>query len=302
MSKTFAPRVSKRERTTIDLTEKVDLKKDYYQLLEERNFLRGAILEVLHLKEISVLEQVRTKFNDSSLKELAENIKINGLIQPLVVHRDNRGKYTLICGERRFRAMTLNGQVEAPCFVLEGKTHDELMAIQFSENSSREQLHYIDKADGIFNYQQETGASERKIVAALGISKTEVHRSLLIAKLPKRLKEAAKQFNTEKYVLLELDALPPSPLKMRLEDHVLTGKITKRAQLKKSMNNGGRILHSIPAEPKKKVVVSKKQKSVTAAMFIKAMKSKSSTLGLDEDTQALLNKLVKETKDLIELQ
>ena len=81
------------------------------------------------------------------------------------------------------------------------------MAIQFSENSSREALHYIDKADGILNYQKATAASERKITAALGISKSEIHRSLLIARLPEKIKEAAKRFNVEKYVLLEFDAL-----------------------------------------------------------------------------------------------
>ena len=80
------------------------------------------------------------------------------------------------------------------------------MAIQFSENSSRENLHFIDKADGILNYQMATNVSERKITAALGISKSEVHRSLLLAKLPKKLKHAAKEFNIEKYVLLEFDA------------------------------------------------------------------------------------------------
>ena len=80
----------------------------------------------------------------------------------------------------------------APCFVLEDKTADELMAIQFSENSSREALHYVDKADGILNYQKATKSSERKICKALEISKTEVHRSLIIGKLPKRIREAAK--------------------------------------------------------------------------------------------------------------
>jgi len=190
MSKTFAARVSKKERKTIDLSEKVG--REIFKISDER-LLQGAKLDEIFLKNIVVKEQVRTKFNDESIKDLAKNIEINGLIQPLVLHKDKNGSYRLICGERRFRALSFNKAEKAPCFVLENKTEEELMAIQFSENSSREELHWVDKADGILNYQIATEASERKIQAALGISKSEVHRSLLIAKMPKNLKEAAKK-------------------------------------------------------------------------------------------------------------
>ena len=66
-----------------------------------------------------------------------------------------------------YRAMTSIDVDSAPCFVLENKSANELMAIQFSENSSREALHYIDKADGILSYQKATKVSERKICRAL---------------------------------------------------------------------------------------------------------------------------------------
>ncbi|MFW5887455.1 MAG: ParB/RepB/Spo0J family partition protein [Bacteriovoracia bacterium] len=298
MAKNFTPRVSKKNRKTVDLSSKVELKRDFYKMMEDRQFLKGAMLEVLPLKNIEVRAQVRTKFNDSSLKELAENIKVNGLIQPLVVHQE-KDRYILICGERRFRAMSLIEMAEAPCFILQDKTHEELMAIQFSENSSREQLHYIDKADGIYDFQKATGSSERKIVAALGISKTEVHRSLLIAKLPKKFKEAAKQYNIEKYVLLELDALEKSPFKTKLESAVLSGQIIKRAQLKKAIREGSVVITKSKATPVQKS--RKKRKSATAAMFIKAMQAKSKSMKLDKDTQKLLKSLVDDTKDMIEL-
>ena len=185
MTKKFNARVSKRERKTIDMSQ--NLTRDLFKYADQK-LLEGARLEEVYLKHIVVKEQVRTKFNDSSIKDLAENIRVNGLIQPLVLHRDENGKDTLVCGERRYRAMsTLDDMEKCPCFILEGKSPQELMAIQFSENSSREELHYIDKADGILNYQKATKASERKITAALGISKSEVHRSLLIAKMPKKI-------------------------------------------------------------------------------------------------------------------
>lgn len=292
MSKTFAARVSKKERTTIDLSEK--LGRDIFKISDER-LLQGAKLAEITIKEIIVKEQVRTKFNDDSIKDLAKNIEINGLIQPLVLHHDKNGRYRLICGERRYRALSYNKAEKAPCFVLENKTEEELMAIQFSENSSREELHYVDKADGILNYQIATEASERKIQAALGISKSEVHRSLLIAKMPRPLKEAAKKHDIEKYVLLEWDALENGSLKNDVEKKILAGEITKRSELARIISSGGLLKAS-----KKTPLKSSLPKGITANAFLKAMSSKSKDLNLDKKTQELLRTLVEETKEMMD--
>lgn len=291
MAKKFAPRVSKRLRTKLDLSEK--LNRDLLSQIGDSTLLKGAKLEELDLKLIAVKDQVRTKFNDSSIKELAENIRSNGLIQPLVLHY-KRGKYTLICGERRYRAMSSIKMKSAPCFILENKTDDELMAIQFSENSSREALHYIDKADGILNYQKTTKASERKITAALGISKSEVHRSLLIAKLPKKIKEAAKNFNIEKYVLLEWDSLPDGAIKKKTKTALINGEITKRAQFKKISKSG----ELVKAGKKSESI--KMPTGMTANALLKLMNTTSKNMKMDKKTKTALNKLLKETRDLVD--
>ncbi len=293
MAKSFAARVSKKDRTTIDLSDR--LGRDVFKISDEK-LLQGAKLDKIKLKDIQVKDQVRTKFNDDSIKELAKNIEVNGLIQPLVLHLDKKtGKYTLICGERRFRALSFNKAEEAPCFVLENKSEQELMAIQFSENSSREELHYIDKADGILNYQIATDASERKIQAALGISKSEVHRSLLIAKLPDNIKEAAKKHDIEKYVLLEWDAIQKGSLRNDVEKKIVNGDITKRSELQKVINHGGLLKASKKTETKATL-----PKGLTANAFLKAMQSKSKDMKLDKKTQDLLKTLVAETREMID--
>ncbi|MFZ4712663.1 MAG: ParB/RepB/Spo0J family partition protein [Bacteriovoracaceae bacterium] len=294
MSKNFAPRMKKNERSKIDLTG--NLSKDIFRVSDDK-LLRGAMLQTLRLSKVTVRDQVRTKFNEDSLRELADNIKVNGLIQPLVVHREE-DKFVLICGERRYRAMHLIPFDEAPCFILENKSEEELMAIQFSENSAREELHYVDKADGILNYQLATGASERKIQAALGISKSEVHRSLLLAKLPYALKEAAKKFNIEKYVLLEFDAILDKAIKKELEMFILDGKMTKRNELRRALSQ------RLPAHamPKFDDLEAKRTRTnVSASLFIKAMKSKSKDMNLDKETQKILSNLMEETKDLVDM-
>lgn len=294
MAKKFQSRVSKRNRKTIDMSTNLD--RDLFKIAEDR-LLQGARLESFKLKDIKVKEQVRTKFNDSSIRELAENIKANGLIQPLVLHKDG-DRYLLICGERRYRAMsTIDDMESCPCFILEDKTEDELMAIQFSENSAREALHYIDKADGILNYQKATKASERKIVAALGISKSEVHRSLLIAKLTKRVKEAAKRYNTEKYVLLEFHAMERGELRKEVEKKIISGELIKRSQLKRILNKGT-VAHA------RKKISSKKKPAVPAGLsanaFLKAMQSKTKEMDIDPEVLKALKTLVNETKDMVD--
>lgn len=289
MAKQFAARVSKRERNVKDIASHID--PSIFQFNDDK-LLKGAQLDTIDLSKITVKKQVRTKFNDDSIKELAANIKENGLIQPLVVHRD-KDKYVLICGERRFRAMsTISDMKKAPCFILENKSPEELMAIQFSENSAREQLHYIDQADSIFGYKKLTGASERKIQAALGISKSEVHRCLLIAKLPKTLKEAAKMHNIEKYVLLEWDALDSGTIRTNLRKDIIAGKITKRIQLKKAVTSAGGVINAGKKTPKN---------NASANLLIKVMKEKSKDMKLDKKSQQLLKQLMEDAKDMVDI-
>jgi ParB family chromosome partitioning protein len=266
MAKDFSPRVTKRERKVTDITSGID---ERILRANDQKLLRGAQLASIALADIEVREQVRTKFNDESLRELGENIKVNGLIQPLVLHRENN-KFVLICGERRYRAMTMIEMREAPCFILENKTKEELMAIQFSENQAREELHYIDQADSIYGYQKLTGTSERKITAALGISKSEVHRCLMIAKLPKDLKEAAKKFNTEKYVLLEWDELPKNEFRDEIKGRILVGDITKRVQLKRVISQ----LQIVKPKKKRDDSVEKLMKVLKTQMKDPAMKAR----------------------------
>ncbi len=266
MAKDFSPRVTKRERKVTDITSGID---ERILRANDQKLLRGAQLANIQLNDIEVRDQVRTKFNDESLRELGENIKVNGLIQPLVLHRDGN-KFVLICGERRFRAMTMIEMKEAPCFILENKTKEELMAIQFSENQAREDLHYIDQADSIYGYQKLTGTSERKITAALGISKSEVHRCLMIAKLPRELKEAAKKFNTEKYVLLEWDELPRNEFKDEIKGRILAGDITKRVQLKRVISQ----LQIVKPKKKRDDSVEKLMKVLKTQMKDPAMKAR----------------------------
>lgn len=298
MAKQFSARVTKKERVRKDISGHLD--QSIFKINDEK-LLKGAQLDNVRLDKIEVKKQVRTKFNDDSIKELAENIKENGLIQPLVLHREG-SKYVLICGERRFRAMsTLKDMTHAPCFILENKSPEELMAIQFSENSAREQLHYIDQADSIWGYKKLTGASERKIQSSLGISKSEVHRCLLIAKLPKAIKEAAKEHNTEKYVLLEWDAITAGKAKKDILDLITSGKVRKRTELRKAISAHDAVIKT--ATKASKTAKNNKVASDVAAnaeLLLQAMQGKKSGLKMGRKEQAMLKQLMMQAQELAE--
>ena len=88
--------------------------------------------------------QPRLEFNDDALMDLAQSIRENGLIQPLTV-REVDGKYQIVAGERRFRAMKLNGAVEIPAIVMDAN-EIQMAEMALVENIQRENLSAIEEA------------------------------------------------------------------------------------------------------------------------------------------------------------
>jgi hypothetical protein len=112
------------------------------------------------------------------------------------------------------------------------------LIVQF--NSEKEELHYTDAAKLLFQIKCLSNMSERDLVNHLDLSKSEVHRMVIIGRQSTPILDAAKEFNIEKYVLLEWDELHfLEPKKKVIERMILDGTMTKREQLQ-SMINGRR--------------------------------------------------------------
>lgn len=89
--------------------------------------------------------QPRLEFDDDALMDLAQSIRENGLIQPITV-RESNGKYQIIAGERRFRAMRLNGAVEVLANVMDAN-EIQMAEMALVENIQRENLSAIEEAN-----------------------------------------------------------------------------------------------------------------------------------------------------------
>ncbi len=148
--------------------------------------------------------QPRQNFDEEKLNELAESIKLYGVLSPILVRSGQLpGRYTLISGERRFRAAHLAGLSSIPAIVNQSEDVDgRNLAIQLVENLQRDDLSPIERAHAIGALRDAHSLSVRDIADKLSISKSAVQRSLDILQLPHDLLNALKAGASESKVLL----------------------------------------------------------------------------------------------------
>lgn len=125
--------------------------------------------------------QPRKNFDKESLTELAESIRIHGLIQPIVVNEMPDG-YMIIAGERRFRACKLCGLKEIDA-VVKNYSNKQIAEIAIIENLQREDLNPVEVAKGIKKLMDEYGLTQEKVAERLGKSRSAIANSLRILTL-----------------------------------------------------------------------------------------------------------------------
>ena len=138
------------------------------------------------LGDIVADEQVRETFDPAELRTLAHSIKTKGQIQPARVRWDNdRAKYVIIAGERRFRACELAGVDKLECVIQEGELDaDEQHELQLIENLIRADLNPIEEAKAYRKLIEARGTNGKEVAAELGVPASQVQRSLRLLKLP----------------------------------------------------------------------------------------------------------------------
>lgn len=132
-------------------------------------------------------EQPRRHFDEDALKELADSIKVHGIVQPLIVH-EKGNMYEIIAGERRWRAARIAGLKEIPVLV---KNYDpqELYEIALIENLQRENLNAIEEAVAYQKLIQEFSLTQEEVSKRVGKSRAAVTNSLRLLKLDDRVKQ-----------------------------------------------------------------------------------------------------------------
>ena len=126
--------------------------------------------------------QPRKKMYKSTLEELAESIKEQGVLQPLVVRRQASGRFEIVVGERRWRAAQIAGLSTVPAIVRE-LDNDESAKIALIENIQREDLNALDQARGLQRLQREFNLSQEALARSVGKSRSAVTNLLRLLNL-----------------------------------------------------------------------------------------------------------------------
>lgn len=132
--------------------------------------------------------QPRKNFNEDKIHELAESIKQHGLIEPLVVQKGKKGFYTIIAGERRWRAAREAGIKEIPV-VVKDYSDQQVMEIALIENIQREDLNAIEEAEAYERLIKDFNLKQDEVAERVSKSRVAITNSLRLLKLDPRVRE-----------------------------------------------------------------------------------------------------------------
>ena len=132
--------------------------------------------------------QPRKKMYRETLQELADSIKAQGIIQPLVVRRQASGRYEIVVGERRWRAAQMAGLTTVPVVIKELR-NDEAAKIALIENLQREDLNAMDQARALQRLQKEFNLTQDALSESVGKSRTAVTNLLRLLNLSSEVQE-----------------------------------------------------------------------------------------------------------------
>ena len=159
---------------------------------EEEQMQENDTLKNLKITEVEPnRNQARKRFDEEALEELANSIKEYGLIQPIVVTKKD-GYYSIIAGERRWRASKIAGLKEIPAIIREDneKINSEISLI---ENMQREDLNPVEKAIGIKTLMDNYGMSQEEVAKKLGKARSTVANWTRVLNLEPRVLEMVKE-------------------------------------------------------------------------------------------------------------
>ena len=138
------------------------------------------------------LNQPRKRFDQEALADLAESIRVHGIIQPLTVRRLSTGYYQIIAGERRWRAAKLAGLTEVPAVIMEADDR-KVMELGLIENLQREDLNPAEEARGYQTLMEEYGLTQEQVAQQMGKSRPAIANTLRLLALPEDIMKLVEE-------------------------------------------------------------------------------------------------------------
>lgn len=166
---------------------------------QTEDILTKTLKEETHTNKLTVVEidisrirtnpnQPRKYFDEEALNELAESIKTQGIIQPLTVEEIAPGEFSIIAGERRYRAAKIAGLDKVPAIVM-SLTDVQRIQVSLIENIQRENLNAIEEAQAYQYLIDKTGFTQEEVAGRVGKSRSTITNSLRLLSLSDQMKD-----------------------------------------------------------------------------------------------------------------
>ena len=172
-------------------------------------------------------DQPRRAFSEESIAQLAQSIREQGLLQPILVVPMNGGRYRIVAGERRWRAARMAGLDRVPCIIREMDVPTQ-MEIALVENLQREDLNPIEAAQGIQTLMRQCGYTQEAVAARLCKSRPAVANLLRLLTLPEDIITMVRQGTLSAGHARVLAGLESDEMKMTLARQTITNEWSVR--------------------------------------------------------------------------
>ncbi len=156
-------------------------------LIKDEEVPQGTVVSLKIIDVEPNPDQPRRTFDKESLEALSNSIKNHGVVSPILVQQGKKGMYTIIAGERRWRASKLAGLKEIPCIVKD-YSKAEIMEVALIENLQREDLNPIEEAEGYKNLMEAFNLTQEQISEKVGKSRSAVANALRLNNLCDEIK------------------------------------------------------------------------------------------------------------------
>ncbi len=201
--------------------------------------------------------QPRKQFNKASLEELCESIKEYGVLQPINVRQISSSTYELVAGERRLRAATMAGLEEIPAIIVNvNDNNSAIMAL--IENLQRENLSYMEEAEGYSNLLNEHNLTQEELAQKIGKSQSTIANKVRLLKLPPLVKKILADNNLTERHARALLKLHDEQLQLKVLKHVCE----KGLNVKKTEQLVERAIEKYTRSEKEKVEEKKRTKAI----------------------------------------
>ncbi|MGE0641861.1 MAG: ParB/RepB/Spo0J family partition protein [Thermoanaerobaculia bacterium] len=173
--------------------------------------------------------QPRSRFDETGLEELAASIRTQGLIQPLIVSPTGKGTYTLVAGERRWRAAQRAGLAVVPVVVRQVKDDRELLELALVENLQRADLNPIEEAEAYRSLAESFGMSQEEIADRVGKARPAVSNTLRLLRLPPEIQDLLRSGELTQGQARPLLAVADTDEQLRLAMRAVREGLTARS-------------------------------------------------------------------------